>query len=81
MPTSKLSPWPTEITSDAAGYSDLIFGLFYMIGYQFSPRLANAGETRFWHMHPRGDYGPLDGLSRSNAIKTSLGVQSQGVVV
>ncbi|WP_047866607.1 Tn3 family transposase [Rubrobacter aplysinae] len=69
---------PTEITSDTAGYSDLIFGLFHLLGYQFSPRIADAGEARFWHMRhmqPRGDYGgygPLDGLSRGNPIKTNL---------
>ena len=28
---------PTEITSDTAGYSDAIFGLFSLLGYQFSP--------------------------------------------
>lgn len=63
---------PNEITSDTAGYSDLIFGLFYLLGYQFSPRIADAGEARFWHMHPQSNYGPLDGLSRGNPIKTSL---------
>lgn len=63
---------PREITSDTAGYSDVVFGLFYLLGYQFSPRLADAGEARFWRMDPRADYGAIDGLSRRNAIKTSL---------
>lgn len=63
---------PTEITSDTASYSDLIFGPFYLLGYQFSPRLADAGEARFWRMDRVADYGALDGLSRRNAIKTGL---------
>jgi len=55
---------PAEIMSDTAGYSDLIFGLFWLLGYQFSPRLADLGETRFWRLDPHTDYGPLNGLAR-----------------
>ena len=61
---------PREITSDTAGYSDVIFGLFFLLGYQFSPRLADAGEARFWRIDRTADYGPLDGLSHRNTIKT-----------
>ena len=61
---------PKEITSDTAGYSDVIFGLFFLLGYQFSPRLADAGEARFWRIDRAADYGPLDDLSRRNTIKT-----------
>lgn len=28
---------PLEIMADTAAYSDVIFGLFYLLGYQFSP--------------------------------------------
>lgn len=62
---------PVEITSDTAGYSDVIFGLFALLGYQFSPRLADAGEARFWRMEKDADYGPLNGISR-NRIKPEL---------
>ena len=31
---------PTEIMTDTAGASDIIFGLFWLLGYQFSPRLG-----------------------------------------
>lgn len=62
---------PTEITSDTAGYSDIIFGLFSLLGYQYSPRIADAGEARFWRMDPGADYGPLNGICR-NRIKTEL---------
>lgn len=61
---------PKEITSDTAGYSDVIFGLFSLLGYQFSPRLADAGEARFWRIARAADYSPLDGLSRRNTIST-----------
>jgi TnpA family transposase len=29
--------------TDTAGYTDVVFGLFRLLGYQFSPRLADAG--------------------------------------
>ena len=55
---------PHEIMSDTAGYSDLVFGLFWLLGYQFSPRLADFGDSRFWRIDPKADYGALDGLAR-----------------
>ena len=55
---------PTELMTDTAGASDIIFGLFWMLGYQYSPRLADIGGARFWRIDPEADYGPLDDLSR-----------------
>jgi TnpA family transposase len=55
---------PHEIMSDTAGYSDLVFGLFWLLGYPFSPRLADFGESRFWRIDPKADYEALDGLAR-----------------
>ncbi|WP_407240773.1 Tn3 family transposase [Escherichia coli] len=45
---------PTEIMTDTAGASELVFGLFWLLGYQFSPRplmpvLRFSGE---WTMMP-----------------------------
>ncbi|MDQ3316543.1 MAG: Tn3 family transposase, partial [Actinomycetota bacterium] len=62
---------PVEIISDSAAYSDVVFGLFALLGYQFSPRLADAGEARFWRIDRTADYGPLNGISRSR-IKVEL---------
>jgi TnpA family transposase len=55
---------PTEIMTDTAGTSDMIFGLFWLLGYQFSPRLADAGEAVFWRIDKGADYGPLDKSAR-----------------
>ncbi len=63
---------PKEITSDTAGYSDLMFGLFFLLGYQFSPRISDAGEARFWRIDRTADYGSLNDLSRRNTIKTEV---------
>ncbi len=53
---------PTEIMTDTAGSSDMIFGLFWLLGYQFSPRLADAGESSFWRIETEADYGVLNDL-------------------
>lgn len=56
---------PREIMTDTAGSSDMIFGLFWLLGYQFSPRLADAGEATLWRIDKEADYGVLDDLVRS----------------
>lgn len=55
---------PKELMTDSAAYSDVIFGLFHLLGYQFSPRLADVGEARFWRIDPAADYGVFNGLAR-----------------
>jgi TnpA family transposase len=62
---------PTEIMRDSGSYSDLMFGLFWCLGYQFSPRLAELKEARFWRIDPLAHYGPLNGLAR-HRINTRL---------
>ncbi len=56
---------PVEIMTDTAGASDMVFGLFWLLGYQFSPRLADAGEAVFWRVDKSANYGILDELARS----------------
>lgn len=56
---------PVEIMTDTAGASDMIFGLFWLLGYQFSPRLADAGESVFWRVDKTANYGILDKLAHS----------------
>lgn len=62
---------PTEIMTDTHGYTDIVFGLFWLLGYQFSPRLADLDECRFWRMDRDADYGGLNGISR-NVVNTSI---------
>ncbi len=63
----KTSLNPTEIMTDTAGASDMVFGLFWLLGYQFSPRLADAGEARFWRIDMQVDYGALNDIARHRA--------------
>ncbi len=55
---------PTEIMVDTTGTSDIVFGLFWLLGYQFSPRLADAGEAVFWRIDKNANYGLLDTIAR-----------------
>jgi TnpA family transposase len=62
---------PTEIMTDTAGYTDTIFGIFHLLGYQFSPRIADVGAGRFWCVDKKADYGVLDDLA-SNTINLRM---------
>jgi hypothetical protein len=62
---------PLEIMTDTGAYTDAIFGIFYLLGFQFSPRLADAGGARLWRIDPKADYGPLNRLV-SGRINTKL---------
>jgi TnpA family transposase len=55
---------PTRIMTDTGAYSDVVFGLFRLLGYRFSPRLADIGGARLWRIDPNADYGPFNDLSR-----------------
>jgi TnpA family transposase len=45
-----------------------VFGLFRLLGYRFSPRIADMGGTQFWRADPPvelpGGYGPLNAIAR-----------------
>ncbi|MFF9870137.1 Tn3 family transposase [Streptomyces sp. NPDC013953] len=60
---------PEMVATDNASYSDMVFGLFSMLGYNFSPRFKDLADQRFWRAElpgvETGDYGPLDSLARN----------------
>ena len=55
---------PTQINTDTGAYSDVVFGLFRLLGFRFSPRLADIGGARFWRIDPHADYGLFNDMSR-----------------
>ncbi|MBP9681710.1 MAG: Tn3 family transposase [Bacteriovorax sp.] len=57
---------PVRIMTDTGAYSDVVFGLFRLLGYRFSPRLADTGGARFWRIEPLADYGKLNVLAKNN---------------
>ncbi len=62
---------PTEIMTDTGAYTDVVFGLFWLLGYRFSPRIADIGGARYWRIDPSADYGLLNGVAR-HRINTRL---------
>lgn len=65
---------PTQIMTDTGAYSDIVFGLFRLLGYRFCPRLADVGGTRFWRSSPGADYGKLNGLARQSIRRERIEV-------
>jgi hypothetical protein len=37
---------PIEIMTDTGAYTDVVFGLFWLLGYRFCPRIADIGGAR-----------------------------------
>lgn len=66
---------PTEIMTDTAGIRDLVFGLFWLLGYQFSPRLADAGASVLWRMDNDADYGVLNDIARGQSDPQKIVLQ------
>lgn len=61
---------PKQIMTDTAGYSDLVFGIFGLLGFQFSPRIANNHGTKLWRINLTTDYKMLNEVSQ-NKINTT----------
>ena len=55
---------PAEVIADTGAYSDVVFGLFFLLGCTFSPRLKDAGGSRFWRINRTAKYGALDDVAR-----------------
>jgi TnpA family transposase len=66
---------PTHIMTDTAAYSDAIFGLFWLLGYQFCPRLADIGGARIWRVDREANYGPLGDIAEGK-INTRIIIEN-----
>jgi TnpA family transposase len=62
---------PTKIMTDTGAYTDVVFGLFWLLGYRFSPRIADIGGVRYWRIHSSADYGPFNCIAR-HRVNTNL---------
>jgi TnpA family transposase len=60
---------PEMVATDNASYSDMVFGLFKILGYNFSPRFRDLEDQRFWRATmpgvETGTYGALEDLARN----------------
>jgi TnpA family transposase len=57
------------VATDNASYSDMVFGLFKILGYNFSPRFRDLDDQRFWRATmpgvETGAYGVVEDLARN----------------
>ncbi|WP_432280714.1 Tn3 family transposase [Streptomyces luomodiensis] len=62
---------PETVAIDNASCSDVVFGLFKILGYTFSPRFRDLDGQRFWRTSlpgvETGTYGPLEDIARDRA--------------
>lgn len=60
---------PEVVATDNASCSELVFGLFKILGYNFSPRFRDLDDQRFWCATmpgvETGVYGALEDLARN----------------
>ena len=79
---------PEMVTTDNASYSDIVFGIFKMLGYRFAPRFRDLSDQRFWRMDssaapqdqadsPEGGakiegYGPLEAIARNKVNRKKI---------
>jgi TnpA family transposase len=73
-------PKPEVVTTDQASDSDMVFGIFSMLGYRFAPRFADLGDQRFWRADVPGsdtpsDYGPLEAIARNKINRKKIHTQ------
>ena len=61
---------PTEMMTDTGAYTDVVLGLFRLLGDRFSPRLADVAGPRFCRIDAEADCGELNAVARQ---RTSLG--------
>jgi hypothetical protein len=57
------------VATDNASYSDMVFGMFKILGYNFSPRFRDLDDQRFWRATmpgvETGSYGAVEDLARN----------------
>jgi TnpA family transposase len=55
---------PDIVVTDTGSYSDVVFGLLQLLGFEYRPALADIPDQRLWRGGPRASYGPLDVAAR-----------------
>ncbi|MFN2505345.1 MAG: Tn3 family transposase, partial [Acidimicrobiales bacterium] len=58
------SPPIREHYTDTHGYTDLLFGLFELLGFRFAPRLRDLPDQTLYRARRGADYGSLSGVLR-----------------
>jgi TnpA family transposase len=58
---------PEVIVSAAGSYSDIVFGLITLLGFDYRPQLADLPDARLWRIDLAADYGPLDAAAAARS--------------
>jgi TnpA family transposase len=53
---------PREHFTDTHGFTEQLFGLCYLLGYSFMPRLKDLKDQQLYKLDRATSYGPLDAL-------------------
>lgn len=55
---------PEVLITDTGSYSDIVFGLVSLLGFDYRPQLADLPDAKLWRIDPAADYGPLNATAR-----------------
>ncbi|MFN2506942.1 MAG: Tn3 family transposase, partial [Acidimicrobiales bacterium] len=55
---------PEVIITDTGSYSDMVFGLLRLLGFDYRPQIADLPDAKLWRIDPSADYGPLGTAAR-----------------
>ncbi|MET3709235.1 Tn3 family transposase [Arthrobacter sp. UYEF6] len=50
---------PEVLITDQGSYSDIVFGLVTLLGYDYRPVLADLPDAKLWRINRSADYGRL----------------------
>ncbi|GGT71843.1 hypothetical protein GCM10010207_82410 [Streptomyces atratus] len=48
---------PEKIVTETASYSDIVFGLLTLAGFEYAPQLADLPDQKVWRIDRTVDYG------------------------
>jgi TnpA family transposase len=55
---------PEVLISDQGSYSDIVFGIVTLLGFDYRPVPADLPDAKLWRIDARADYGTLDKTAR-----------------
>lgn len=55
---------PEVTVTDTGSYSDIVFGLLQLLGFDYRPQLADLPDAKLWRIDPDVDYGQLSAAAR-----------------
>ena len=55
---------PEVVITDTGSYSDVVFGLLTLLGFDYRPQLADLPDAKLWRIDQGADYGPLTATAR-----------------